>query len=204
VSKPPTLARKLGMTEHISPLHIKTQHMGLGPQELQTLAVQRGCIHYSRGDEPKPPLATESELTNEELAVALLSPCLPYEPHSIRLGTAMLSAPGNDPTRLAHIARTEHCEIPMRYIAESGIRFEPENVFWHTLLSLLPASVPPAGVLPHPTRFVAMTGFTRKGPGIVTEWQRPGGAPQIAHGTLDRILPVETTQRRTIVQNLRY
>ena len=62
----------------------------------------------------------------------------------------------------------------VRYVAEAGKRFEPENAFWGELLEALPPMPPPkSGVMPHPTRFVAMTGFTRQGPGLVVEWQRP-------------------------------
>jgi hypothetical protein len=39
----------------------------------------------------------ERQFSNEELAVALLSTALRYEPHSIRCGAAMLAAEGNDP-----------------------------------------------------------------------------------------------------------
>ena len=181
MSTHPTLGERLGITKPLSQVLLKAERLGLSPRELQTLAVQRGCIHYSAGDEPEIALASEADFSNEELAVGLLSPCLPYDPHSIRLGAAMLSAPGNDPARLARMARIEHCEVPMRYIAECGFRFEPENEFWPALLSLLPPSVSPPGVLPHPTRFVAMTGFTRNGPELVTEWQRPGRARQVVH-----------------------
>ena len=74
-----------------------------------------------------------------------------------------------------------HVEVKLRdstklkgYVAEAGERFEPENRFWKQLLALIPPSPKPkSGVLPHPTRFVAMTGFTRSGPGVVIEWQRP-------------------------------
>lgn len=142
-------------------------------RELQILAVQRGCRHYSNGTEPAEPLADEEQFPNQELAIALLSPSLPYDPHSIRCGAAMLGASENDPKNLARLALFEHATIPVRYVAECGERFEPENPFWRELLSLLPPAPAPNGVLPHPTRFVAMTGFTRKGPGLVVEWQRP-------------------------------
>jgi hypothetical protein len=148
----------------------------LGPQELEILAVQRGCRHYATGSEPEQILATESEFSNEELAIALLSTALRYEPHSIRCGAAMLGAEGNDPGRLARLAVLERCIGPVRYVAEAGRQFEPANPFWQELLAALP-TVPASksGILPHPTRFVAMTGFTRQGPGLVVEWQRPAG-----------------------------
>jgi len=86
----------------------------------------------------------------------------------------MLGAEGNNPRRLAHMAVLERCVAPVRYVVEAGRRFEPKNTFWNELLEALPVVPPPkSGVLPHATRFVAMTGFTREGSGLVVEWQRP-------------------------------
>jgi hypothetical protein len=170
----PTLATKLGTTTHLSPLLQKARRLGLDAEKLQILAAQRGCRHYSNGSEPEEPLVSERQFSNEELAIALLSTALPYDPHSIRCGAAMLGAKGNNPPRLARMAVMERCVIPVRHVAAAGQRFEPENKFWPELLAALPgASAAPSGVLPHPTRFVAMTGFTRRGPGLVVEWQRP-------------------------------
>ena len=172
--KTPTLAEKLGTTSHLSPLLRKAERLDLGPQELEILAVQRGCRHYSNGSEPVRPLATREEFTDEELAIALLSIALRYDPHSIRCGAAMLGAKANNPRRIARMAVMERSAVPVRYVAEAGRWFEPNNSFWEQLLALLPqARAPKAGVLPHPTRFVAMTGFTRRGPELVVEWQRP-------------------------------
>lgn len=162
------------MPPHVSPLLQKAEKLGLGPAELQTLAVQRGCVHYSTGEEPDESLASEAQLSNEELAVALLCVALPYDPRSIRCGAAMLGTEGNSPQRLGQLAIQEHSVVPVRHVAEAGKKFEPDNRFWHELLEALPAvPVPDSGVLCHPTRFVAMTGFTRKGPGLVVEWLRP-------------------------------
>jgi hypothetical protein len=170
----PTLAAKLGTTTHLSPLLRKAQKLGLGPRELEILAVQRGCRHYSNGTEPEQLLASEGEFSNEELAIALLSTALRCDPHSIRCGAAMLGAEENSPRRLARLAVMERCVAPVRHVAEAGQHFEPENRFWKELLAALPVAPPPkSGVLPHATRFVAMTGFTRQGPGLVVEWQRP-------------------------------
>lgn len=169
-----TLAAKLGTTTHLSPLLHKARRLGIGPRELEILAVQRGCRHYSDGSEPEQPLTSEEQLSNEELAIALLSTALRYDPHSIRCGAAMLSAEGNDPRRLARLAAMERAVPVVRHVAEAGRRFEPRNDFWVKLLDALPhGSAPRPGVLPHPTRFVAMTGLTRRGPGLVVEWQRP-------------------------------
>ena len=169
-----TLAAKLGTTTHLSPLLRKASKLGLGPAELQTLAVQRGCRHYATGDEPEKPLAPEARFSNEELAIALLCVALPYDPHSIRCGAAMLGAESNSASDLAWLAKLERSEVPVRHVALAGRKYEPENSFWIELLSLLPEMpIPDNGALPHPTRFVAMTGFTRNGPELVTWWQRP-------------------------------
>lgn len=169
-----TLAEELGAAPHISALLQKARRLRLAPEGLQQLAVQRGCVHYSTGKALSPLSVSEEQFSNEELALALLSVALPYDPWSIRCGAAMLGAQGNSPARLARLAVLERSVVPVRYVAEAGKKYEPENVFWEELLNELPSSPPPkAGVLPHPTRFVAMTGFTRKGPGLVVEWQRP-------------------------------
>lgn len=170
----PTLAEKLGTTKHLSPLLHKARRLGLGAEELRILTAQRGCRHYSNGSEPAIPLAGRDTFSDEELAIALLSPALPYDPQNIRCGAAMLGSEANSPERLARMAIKERCSAVVRYVAEAGRRYEPENPFWGRLLEALPPTPPPrSGVLPHPTRFIAMTGFTRSGPGLVVEWQRP-------------------------------
>ena len=173
---PPTLAAKLGTTTHLSALLQKARRLGLGAEDLEILAVQRGCRYYSTGSEPDSMLATDQQFSNEELALALLSTALPYAPHSIRCGAAMVASEGNNPGRLARLAVMERSVVPLRHVAEAGKRYEPQNRFWDELLASLPQSpLPKRGVLPHPTRFVAMTGFTRRGAEQVSEWQRPVG-----------------------------
>lgn len=80
----------------------------------------------------------------------------------------------------AEFARLERSEAVLRYVAECGARYEPENEFWRKLLARLPTTsirVPPE-LFPHPTRFVAMTGITRRRVDTVVEWIRP----EPAHG----------------------
>ncbi|MSU58498.1 MAG: hypothetical protein EXS35_10025 [Pedosphaera sp.] len=179
-----TLADKLGQPTHDSALLQKAHRVGLADAgALERLAVARGCWHYRQPDMTGFPEVIESEFTNEELAIALLSPSLPYSPHTIRLGAAMLGATGNRPDQLAQLAKAESCELGVRYIAKAGRRFEPDNVFWQELLDRVPESGGlEDGVFPHPTRFVSMTGFTRNGPGLVTVWIRPRADLVFAHG----------------------
>ena len=182
--KKPTLAWKLGMTPHISPLLKKAQRLGLdSPELLEGLAVARGCWHYRSPEVVGVPDISESGFSNEELAVALLSVCLPYSPHTLRVGAAMLGATGNDVEELARLILAERCVAPVQYIAQAAIGFEPGSPFWPQLLNRLP-SIPaiPDGVIPHPTRFVSMTGMIRGGLRPPPVWIRPRPDLVLAHG----------------------
>ena len=176
---PVTLAHKLGTTPHISPLLMKARRLGLPTGEhLEALAVARGCRYYGGGNLPAAAAVSREQLSDEELAVALLSVAAAYSPQAIRLGAALLSKEGADVPNLSRLARMERCEVVMRHIAEAGRHFEPVNPFWPALLAALPPTPPPkSGVLPHPTRFVAMTGLTRRGRELLTWWIRPDSAP---------------------------
>ncbi|MBI2926286.1 MAG: hypothetical protein HYY24_11345 [Verrucomicrobia bacterium] len=178
----PTLAAKLGTTTHLSPLLQKARRLGLDAEGLERLAIHRGCDYYHSGERLPPPPVSVEQFSNAELAIALVNPALRYHPQTLRLGAAMLSAAGNSPEEIARLAKLERCEAIVRYVAKAGRKFEPQNPFWTRLLRLLPATSPAkSGVLPHPTRFVAMTGITRRGVETVVEWIRPT-APEPAHG----------------------
>lgn len=175
-----TLAHRLGTTPHVSALLRKARKLGLhGGKEFCALAVQRGCRHYSNGKDPEPELVGRDRFSDAELAIALLHSSLPHDPHRLRCGAAMVGSERNVPEELAHLARQERAEAVLRYVAESGQKYEPANPFWGRLLDLLPAGTPiKPGTLPHPSRFVAMTGYVRgEGSKIVVEWQRPNQAP---------------------------
>jgi hypothetical protein len=179
------IAAPLGTSEHLSPLLLKTRRLGLPrAEDLERLAVFRGLRYYdSHGDSQResqaspliPESGSEGGLTHEELAIALLSPATPYSQQRIRIGAAMLAAEGNQPESLAALALQERCDPVVRYIAQCGHDVEPANPFWDKLLELLPAgnSSPLHCELPHPTRFVAMTGITRAGVGTIKQWIRP-------------------------------
>ena len=180
-----SLAARLGTTEHISLLLRKAKALGLhGPAELIGLAVARGCRHYRDGPEAPPDRpVSETCFSNEELALALLSPCLPYNPRCIRVGAQMLGGPDNRPRRLAFLARRERAEAVLRHIAAAGRQTEPQHAFWRELLEALPAvsptcREPSAGVMPHAGRYRAQAGITNPrdpvtGGGPWTVWLRP-------------------------------
>lgn len=174
-----TLAQRLGTTAHMSVLLAKARRLGFdSPERLEDLARRRGLRYYSGPhsivkEEGGEELAGD-KLSNEELALCLLSICLPYSQQRIRMGAAMLAAEGNSPERIAWLAKQERCERVVHYIASLGSQVEPENSFWSDLLPLLPSfEKPRPDLLPHITRFVAMTGFTRNGRETVMQWIRP-------------------------------
>lgn len=171
------------MPEHISALLRKAQRLGLDAASLETLAIQRGCRYYSDGEKDHSPNVSEAEFSNSELAIALLHPSLPYRPQRIRVGAAMLSAEGGIPSKIARLAIMERAEPIVEYIAQCGSRFEPENRFWKELLAQIRVrGKVDSSNLPHPTRFVAMTGITPRGRELVTQWIRPGRTPALVHG----------------------
>lgn len=150
----------------------KAKSLGLRlPEDLQRLAVARGCRYYVVDQGPLP--STGLPFTNAELAVALLSPALPPGPQDIRVAAAVLSAPEVDVETLGRLAAQEGCAGLVRYIAECGRKYEPQNPFWEELLGKVGDAVIPPEPLPHPTRFIEMTGMVRGKVGLFTHWIRP-------------------------------
>jgi len=157
-----------------SPLLDKARRLGLQlPVDLERLAIARGCDYYQRDLAPRIPLLEEVQLSTTELAIALLVPSLPPTAREIRLAAALLGAPGVCAEDVARLAVQENCADVVRYIALSGQRFEPENPFWASLADLLPDVNLDTKILPHPTRFVEMTGIDRGKIGRFTRWIRP-------------------------------
>ncbi len=172
-----TLARRLGTTAHVSPLLAKARKLGLrAAADLEKLAIQRGCRYYDlHGVVREEPLiqVDRKDFSNAELAVALLAL---YQPVSLlrqRMGAAMLSAPDVNVHHLAALAIEEQCPGIVHYIARCASSVEPEKTEWKQLQVLLASySCSPEG-MPHPTRFIEMTGITRGKVGIVKHWVRP-------------------------------
>ena len=163
-------AHRLGLIPHRSLLLQRARRLGLStPAAFEALAWQRGCRYYPRRNELP-------EFSNEELAIALMHPALPWDPQRLRIAAAIVSAPGNAPHRLARLAVLEQAVIPLRYIASAGQAAEPENPFWREVMAALPPAPPPLpGVMPHRSRFAAITGKTRPGsdPSAAARWIRP-------------------------------
>lgn len=171
------LATKLGITPHMSLLLHRLRRRGLNtPEQLAALAGSRGLEYYA-GARPAPIRSTApeiAEVTTEELAIALLHPCLPWEPQRIRLAAALLAAPETRASTVARLAIMERCATVVREIALAGQAEEPTNSFWPALLKLLPPGpAVPSGVLPHRSRYMAITGRARPGTIPTRQWIRP-------------------------------
>lgn len=151
----------------------KARRLGLElPLDLERLAVSRGCDYYWR-DWGNATALPPAPLSNTELAIALLVPSLPPTAREIRLAAALLGSPEVRAEDVAALALRENCAEVVRHIALAGRRFEPENVFWNSLIDLLPNLDFDPGRFPHPTRFVEMTGIDRRKVGLTTRWIRP-------------------------------
>ena len=163
-----------------SPMLRKGEQLGLDvPDDLEALAVLRGCRYYdvrNEGEllrkEPRLNISPD-EFSNAELAVALLSPSLPESLLRQRMGAAMLSARDVDPQSLAALAEAEGCAGLVRYIAECGQEVEPGEEFWAILLGRIGGYPYGEATQPHPTRLFEMTGISRGHIGIQKRWLRP-------------------------------
>lgn len=185
----PTLAEKMGTVPHISALlHKLTRHGLKSPEEMVACAVGRGCKHYANmpgWGGIQPPSSTE-KITDEELAIGLLSPCHTYEPLFIRVASQLLSSPRSNPITLVRLATMERCLPTLKYIASCGKETEPENPFWAAILENLPVSQHNHPEFPksriHISRFRIETGITNpfkpNSPKIVWLRPQPGAQPQ--------------------------
>jgi hypothetical protein len=157
-----------------SPLLDKARRVGLSlPLDLERLAIMRGCDYYDRSLPPRIPPLGEVPLSNAEVATALIAPSLHPGAREIRLAAALLGAPDAHANEISSLAVQENCVNVIRHIALCGRQFEPDNAFWQKLLDLLPSVKIDTDTLPHPTRFVEMTGIDRGKVGTFTRWIRP-------------------------------
>jgi hypothetical protein len=167
-----SLAKKLGTTTHLSPLLHKLKRLGLSiPSDLEDLAIVRGLDYYGKvGDLAK---SRDVCLSQEELAIALLSPSLPYSLNRLRMAGAILGCENLCVDELVLLSRKERCEAALRHIAEMGHKVEPSNSFWESLLLRIPpSSHVPVDVMPHLTRFVTYSGIDRTGRVRRMQWIR--------------------------------
>jgi hypothetical protein len=176
-----TVAEHLGSTPHVSPLLRKLRRLGLSTSDaLLGLAAVRGCTHYAPpGWREFPPTDPGGGVLSDlELAIALCSGAQDYDPRLLRCAAQLMSAENITPTALARASRMERCETVVGYIADAAKEIDVgHEEFWLRVLAELPVRrhVPPAGVLPHPSRFTLATGLTspRRAGSPRRIWLRP-------------------------------
>jgi hypothetical protein len=174
-----TLANRLGTGSHLSPLMQKARRLGVfSPDDLEEIAITRGLRYFGQtsdhGNKSTSKAIDPKNFTNGELAIALMSPSLPYSLTRLRMAGAMLGAEGVSPPEILRLARLERCESIVRHIAECAFKVEPHHPLWSALLEHLPDfAPPPPDILPHPSRFVAMSGIDRTGRTYRMQWIRP-------------------------------
>jgi hypothetical protein len=162
----PTLAQQLSITTPVSVLRRKARGMGIdGIGQMISLAVARGCRHYSPAAHKLEFPPSRTDLTDEELVILLLIGENSYEPTAIRCAAQLARSPVVDPVRLAELAVREKTERTLAHISRAGIAHDDTGKdFWTTILDHLPhiekRSEPE---LPHWTRFVSMPGRQRGG-----------------------------------------
>lgn len=156
-----TLAETLGETWHLSPLARKLRRLGLPDvHSWMQLAVQRGCAHYQTNAEPvRDP--GQGDVSNMELAVALLLGENPYDPRAIRLAGALLSD-CRDSGELMALGHRERVGSRIRYIAEKGAQVEPKRPLWRELMERIPSRPYQDGLLPHRDRFTTPSAGPRE------------------------------------------
>jgi len=156
------------------------QHGLASPEDFERLAIKRGCDYYDISNRVmESPIraadaTTCSGFSNEELAVVLL---LGQHRNLLRtrMGAAMLACPSNKPLAVVELSRAEDCADLVHYIADCGLRVEPENPYWRMLSHALNDVNYAVDDMPHLSRFVEMTGIDRGRVGIQMRWIRPWG-----------------------------
>ncbi|RBP41290.1 hypothetical protein DES53_107121 [Roseimicrobium gellanilyticum] len=175
-----TLAARLGTTVHKSVLLRSLARRGLKTADSVAREAQRRGLDYyiPTGNTEGGTGSPTSDVGLEELVVALIHPCLPWEPQRFRLAAALMAAPGVDPVLLANLAVHERAVLPLADIGRAGKAAEPGVKFWTTLLSHIPFDLPvPAGVMPHPSRYMVIPGKVRPGATGKAQWVRPRMLP---------------------------
>ena len=173
------LAHTIGITPHLSSLLRKAKQLGYPrADDLLRLAVSRGCAHYAPPDWDANTFTDcgRELFSNDELAIALISPSLDGSMHPIRCAAQLLRAPDIEAGNIVRLARMERSLSILHYIAISGSTYDHEGrFFWQKLLDLIPETTEiPPGRLPHPSRFVSQPGWSpRSRPVRRPVWLKP-------------------------------
>ena len=138
------LGDRLSMPSHRSRLLPKARRAGLmSLAHLEALAVARGHGLPDEGNAVKPMFvegALREEISNAELAVALLTPAQEYSPRALCRGALMLPRiPGAEGScEIMRAVRKERAYTVIRHVALLGQQAQPQEPQWSRLLLMLP------------------------------------------------------------------
>lgn len=174
-----TLAARLGTTVHKSVLLRRFARRGLKTADSIAREAQRRGLDYYMASDAQQVDTPISDTKIEELVVALIHPCLPWEPQRFRLAAALMAAPEVNADLLAALAIQERAASALVAIARAGREAEPEEAFWKNLLARLLGEISiPSGVMPHPSRYMVIPGKVRPGTTGRPHWVRPRMLPE--------------------------
>lgn len=158
-----TLAQRLGVTVHVSPLRFRLvclmrEFPSSGAQCLEDwlldVANVRGARFVSRWppadpDFSPPPRAT---LSNEELVVAICQPHNLDRPHMLRAAAQLVSMQAVNTDALLASARRERAELVLAELARQAIHVAPEHLVWHKIYQAISHLPTPQSPILHWTR----------------------------------------------------
>ncbi|MCG2661232.1 MAG: hypothetical protein L6437_13425 [Kiritimatiellae bacterium] len=158
-----TLAQRLGVTVHVSPLRFRLERLmreypSPGAQCLEDwlldVANARGAQFVTRWPPaspdfmPPPPAA----LSNEDLVVAICQPHNLDRPQVLRAAAQLISSQTVNAEILLSTARRERAELVLAELARQALHVAPEHPVWRALNGALAHVLAPRDPILHWTR----------------------------------------------------
>ena len=157
-----TLAERMQVTTHISPLRYKLRRLMRADRLASTLTVEEWLIDVANSRKavviqrkPKGERAAcpgERKLSNEELVIACCQPNAADEPQLLRPAAQLISRGGLDLRKLLLVARRERATRILAELARQALRVEPDHTTWLAIRDALKDEPPLCDVLIHWTR----------------------------------------------------
>jgi hypothetical protein len=165
MGKEGTLAERLGVTSHVSPLRFKLQRlMSRYPIDdarsledwLLDLANARGVTVVSRSlqklGEPVRPLPGFEEVSNAELITAICQVQALDRPQWLRAAAQLITRGSVDLPRLIFLAKVERVERILAELARQARKVEPDHPVWLAIADAFASAPPLRDSLVHWTR----------------------------------------------------
>jgi hypothetical protein len=158
-----TLAERLGVTVHVSPLRFRLAELmrkfpSVGALRLEDwlldVANARGARFVTRWPPASPDFTPPPPaiLPNEELVVAICQLQNLDRPQMLRAAAQLISMQAVDPDRLLLAAQRERAALVLAELARLARQINPEHAGWNKIHQALAALPRPASPLLHWTR----------------------------------------------------